>query len=212
MPFLEETFSTFGLLRCGFFIWPFHSSLCHFIQWLFRFSKSPVFRCYQTKNIGFYNVKDKDGGYIYPLQIQSMIGPMIQTANKLSSYNNPLPALQQIEEGKKPKKKLIKDLSEGSIHPYAHEIKELPAPTKELTQMEIQAVLEHRQKQENELRLRDFKQEIRIPVKDEDIVIALPLSAWPKSIWNSYINRQPICLKDEREALKGEIISFTFKI
>ena len=173
---------------------------------------SPDFRCYQTKNIGFYNVKDKDGGYIYPLQVQSMIGPIIQAANKLSSYNNPLPALQQIEEGQKPKKEQIKHLPEGSIHAYAHEIEELPVPTQELTQMEKQAVLEHRQKQENELRLRDFKQEIRIPVKEEDIVIALPLSAWPKSIWNSYISRQPKCLKDEREALKGEITSFSFKI
>ena len=176
------------------------------------FPKSPVFRCYQTKNIGFYNVKDKDGGYIYPLQVQSMIGPMIQAANKLSSYNNPLPALQQIEEGKKPKKELIKDLPEGSIHLYVHEINELPAPTKELTQMEKQAVLDHWQKQVNELTLRDLKQEIRIPVKDEDIVIALALLRWPKSIWNSFINRQPKCLKDEREALKGEITSFNFKI
>ena len=116
-----------------------------------------------------------------------MIGPMIQAANKLSRYNNPLPVLQQIEEEKKPKKELIKDLPEGSIHPYAHEIKELPAPTKELTQMEKQAVLEHRQKQVNELTLRDLKQEIQIPVKDKDIVIALPLLHWPKSIWNSLI-------------------------
>ena len=118
----------------------FYSSLWRFLVPMF--SKSPVFRCYQTNNIGFYNVKDRDGGYIYPLQVESMIGPMIQAANKLSSYNNPLPALQQIEEGKKPQKELIKDLPEGSIHPYADEIKELPAPTQDLTQMEKQAVLE----------------------------------------------------------------------
>ena len=92
-----------------------------------------------------------------------------------------------MKKRKSQKKELIKDLPEGPIHPYAHEIKELPAPTKELTQMEKQAVLEHRQKQVNELTLRDLKQEIRIPVKDEDIVIALPLLHWPKSIWNSLI-------------------------
>ena len=149
-------------------------------------------------------MKDRDGGYIHPLQVQSMIGPMIQAANKLSSYNNPLPALQQIEEGKKPQKELIKDLPEGSIHPYAHEIKELHAPTQDLTQMEKQAVLENFQKQVNELTLRDLKEEIRIPVKDEDIVIALPLSHWPKTIWNSSINRLPKCLKNDREAFKVE--------
>ena len=175
-------------------------------------SNSSVFRCYQTKNIGFYNVKDEDGGYIYPLQVQSMIVPVIRVANKLSSYNNPLPALQQIEEGKKPKLEQLKDLPEGSIHPHAHEIKELPAPTRELTQIELQARLEHRQKQVNELTWRDLKQEIRIPVKDEDIVIALPLSAWPRSVWNCYISRQPKCLKAEREVLKGERTSFKLKI
>ena len=35
-------------------------------------------------------------------------------------------------------------------------------------------------------------------------MIALPLSHWPKTIWNSFINRQPKCLKNDREALKVE--------
>ena len=42
----------------------FHSSLWHFL--VSMFSNSPVFWCYQTKNIGFHNVKDRDGGYIHP--------------------------------------------------------------------------------------------------------------------------------------------------
>ena len=56
----------------------------------------------------------------------------------------------------------------------------------------------------NELTLRDLKQDIRIPLKDEDIVIALPLSHWPKTIRNSFINRQRKCLKNDREGLKVE--------
>ena len=153
-------------------------------------SKRPAFQCFPTEYPGFYRIIDKDGGYVYPLMVQSIVSPIIDMANKLSVLNKPFATLKKMHEAGEDSKD-----KQSGLPRKMRKMEELTNG-----QVSVDTFLIQNTNINNEDRMLNT----RIPHKDEDVVIALRLTEWPQHIWEKFIEAQPDLLRDQRRMLKGK--------
>jgi len=141
-------------------------SLLNLLFLIFLLIAELEFTMIATKNPGFYNITDSNGGYVYPLIVQSMALPIIEVAVKLNKLNKPLAALIRMAEDAKEK-------YEGTEVPiYLHY-----ADSRSGT-------ISRSYEGEHKENIEKVSEKIIIPEWDEDKVVALRVHEWPTDTRN----------------------------